>query len=157
MKFLAFAISLVLICCGSVPHTTPLPPVPTTLYVDSLPKQMTREAYMSFDIYPLYREWWAQIEGCMKLHRPIEEIAFFLVRTPTFSFKFDDGVVTPPLNGAYNDNTNQIFLGLGWEMYPYAVRHEMLHAIMHGNHGEHPDSLFGEKAPCASLVRRPDQ
>lgn len=124
---------LVLLSIAAVSCTDPLAPLPRgAVALDPLPSQ--------------YVSWWSDVEQCSGLHGDLELVRFFVV--PGAS-----QIPAPGhqelVQGYWDPRGNEIVIGGFYESSALLVRHEMLHALLHGG-GDHPPEYFRDK--CGELV-----
>lgn len=92
---------------------------------------------------PVYQKWWAMVETCSGVTRPLEDVTWFLV--PLVSvFPLNNEFVS----GYWTQRSNRVVLAGALRLDGSVVRHEMLHALIQMS--GHPRSYFLGK--CAGVV-----
>jgi len=92
----------------------------------------------------VYRDWWALTEECSGISGDFSDVTWY--RVPGVAdFAFGDG---SSVNGRWDALGNRIILAGDAQLAGDLVRHEMLHALLHG--GGHPRSAFIGR--CAGTV-----
>jgi hypothetical protein len=114
--------------------TAPIPPLPPGARV--------------FTPEPVFREWWAQMEGCSGRTGSFDAVTWYVVPGED---PFPAPGVGQPVHGYWHPSDNRIVL-LEWvPSRSSLVRHEALHAIL--RRSDHPEEYFVAK--CGAVINAP--
>ncbi|MEO8909699.1 MAG: hypothetical protein ABI408_05670 [Gemmatimonadaceae bacterium] len=92
----------------------------------------------------VYDRWWAMVESCSGITRPLADVQWFATKTDLLNPSND----TEHLEGYYSLAGNRIVIRASDTLDGTGVRHEMLHALL--RIAGHPRSAFLER--CGGVV-----